>query len=419
MKFTHPLDYYRLNGKQILWYMNIGEDQDSQASNYFPSVKDPQSEKIVVQQEHQLLFLARPQDTVFFHTMPEQAFLDYWKERRLSLPSIICRDELSQVPDLAGYTVIPFIVSDHLLELKRRYPHLDILAPDLSVCREINHKFNTRRLMERNGFNVTTGYFCSDIESLEHAYDQLISAGFSKCVLKVPYGSSGKGLKVIDNERNFRFLLNYIRNRQTNVDLLLEGWHPHRLSLTSQLFISEHEVHLLAVTEQIVDPNGVYKGTNFTPALSQSEAADYREEILRAGELIRQMGYTGVLGIDSIIDTNGELIPVIEINARLTQVTYILPLVIEQKKRYEFVESRVLVFNSRADLNFEDYVNDLSEVTRDLPVEIDLYNFCKASGAFKNTYKLFVLVSAHNSEELKKVRSLLDELNTKMTTAVH
>lgn len=419
MKFTHPLDYYRLGGKPILWYMNIGEEQDGQASNYFPSVKDPQSEEIVVQQEHQLLFLARPQDTVFFHTMPEPAFLEYWKERSLPLPSILCRDELSQVPGLEGYTIIPFIVSEQLLELKRLYPNLDIVAPDLSVCREINHKFNTRRLMVRNGFNVTAGYFCNDIESLERAYEQLVSAGFAKCVLKVPYGSSGKGLKVIDNERNFRFLLNYIQNRQTSVDLLLEGWHPHRLSLTSQLFISRYEVHLLAVTEQIVDPNGVYKGTNFSPSLSETESADYREEILRAGELIRQMGYTGVLGIDSIIDTNGELIPVIEINARLTQVTYILPLVIERKKRYEFVESRVLVFNSRADLDFEDYVNDLSEVTRDLPVRIDLYNFCKASGAFKHTYKLFVLVSADDSEQMIKVRSLLDELNTKMTTGVH
>ncbi|WP_217558785.1 ATP-grasp domain-containing protein [Paenibacillus sp. GbtcB18] len=419
MKFTHPLDYYRLSGKQILWYMNIGDEQDGQASNYFPSVKDPQSEKIVVQQEHQLLFLARPQDTVFFHAMPEPAFLDYWKERNLALPTIICYDELAQVPDLARYTIIPFIVSERLLELKERHPQMDIMAPELTVCREINDKFSTRRRMERNGFNVTTGYFCSDIGSLEHAYDQLVSAGFSKCVLKVPYGSSGKGLKVIDNERNFRFLLNYIQNRQTSVDLLLEGWHPHRLSLTSQLFISEYEVHLLAVTEQIVDPNGVYKGTNFSPSLSHSESADYREEILRAGELIRQMGYRGVLGIDSIIDTNGELIPVIEINARLTQVTYILPLVIEQKKRYEFVESRVLVFNSGVDLDFEDYVNDLSDVTRDLPVHIDLYNFCKASGAFKNTYKLFVLVSAHNTEQLIQARSLLDELNTRMTTGVH
>nr|BCJ78237.1 ATP-grasp domain-containing L-glutamate ligase [Niallia circulans] len=418
MKLTHPLDYYRLEGKKILWYMNIAEDQDSQASGYFPSVKDPQSDEIVVQQEHQLLFLARPQDTVFFRKMPEPAFLEYWKERQLSLPAFVCCDELSQVPGLESYTIIPFIMSEKLLALKSSHPQLDIIAPDLDVCREINHKFHTRRRMENAGFRVTTGYFCGSIEELEHAYGRLAAAGFSKWVLKVPYGSSGKGLKVIGSERDFRFLLTYIRNRGKNVDLLLEGWHPHRLSLTSQLYISEEEVHLLAVTEQMIDSNGVYKGTNFSPSLTESESDAYREQIVQVGQMLRQMGYTGVLGIDSILDTSGDLIPVIEINARLTQVTYILPLVIERKKLYEFVESRVLVFNSREDLSFSDFVQALAEAARGLPVRIDLYNFCKASGAAKHTYKLFALVCAPDSEQIMKARGLLDELLTRMTTAV-
>ncbi|MCP3774496.1 ATP-grasp domain-containing protein [Paenibacillus sp. MZ04-78.2] len=414
----HPSNYYRLHHKKVLWYMNISQEQNWGRSSYFPAMHDPQAQDIIVQQEHQLLFLARPEDTVFFHKMPEPIFLRYWEERGVTLPRIICFDDISELPDLSGYTLIPFIMTDELMELKLRFPQLEVIAPELQVCKEINHKFKTRRLMEKNGFKVTTGFFCTTVQELEEAYRRLVSSGFAKCVLKVPYGSSGKGLKVIEHERNFQSLCRYIEHRETDIDLLIEGWHNHRLSLTAQLFITDEQVHILALTEQMIDQHGVYKGTNFSPALTPPELASYQEQLLKIGAILRQMGYYGVLGIDSIIDTNGDLIPVIEINARLTQVTYILPLVIEQKKRHAFVESRVVVFNSKADLSFEDYVRHMTKLTDDFRVKIDVYNFCKAAGASKNTYKIFLLVSTNKPERLTSVRSALDELNVQISTGV-
>lgn len=44
-------------------------------------------------------------------------------------------------------------------------------------------------------------------------------------------------------------------------------------------------------------------------------------------ELLYDEGYRGVVGVDSIIDENEQLIPIIELNARFTQVTYLLPLI--------------------------------------------------------------------------------------------
>ena len=56
-------------------------------------------------------------------------------------------------------------------------------------------------------------------------------------------------------------------------------------------------------------------------------------------ELLYAEGYRGVVGVDSIIDINEQLIPIIEINARFTQVTYLLPIIC-RFSTYEYIESR-------------------------------------------------------------------------------
>lgn len=60
-------------------------------------------------------------------------------------------------------------------------------------------------------------------------------------------------------------LLTFIERRNIETDLLLEGWHPIKRSLNAQLLIQEEGSHLLSITEQKINEDGIYLGTDFAP----------------------------------------------------------------------------------------------------------------------------------------------------------
>uniref|UniRef100_UPI00403F7CF6 ATP-grasp domain-containing protein n=1 Tax=Paenibacillus sp. KS-LC4 TaxID=2979727 RepID=UPI00403F7CF6 len=414
---VHPLKFYYSQGERMLWYMNIEDEQRWNTSDYFPNVQDIQARAIVTQQEHQLIFLADSRDTVFFRRKPDSSFLEYCRAILGSLPSIISCESVSQVPNLASYTLVPFVMTDEIRQLQYQCPGLKVIGPDYELCKKINNKFETRRLMEQHGINVTEGDFCSSTAELIDSYDRLISIGYSKCVLKVPHGSSGKGLKIVDNSTSFQQLAKYIGNRHKNFEILLEGWHPHKISLTAQLLINEREVQLLAITEQVIDSYGVYKGTNFTPFLTEEEASTYSEAVLQVGRILQQCGYAGVAGVDSIIGQNGVIYPVIEINARLTQVSYIFPFVQSRMSIGNRVQSKILVFNSALNLSFDQFLHRIQDIAEQNNGDIVVYNFCKSPGTRKYLYKIFILLMVNENDELNfdNTMQAIDKLQSELS----
>ncbi|MGR5997737.1 ATP-grasp domain-containing protein [Bacillus cereus] len=259
---------------------------------------------------------------------------------------------------------------------------------DYKLVKKLNNKFYVRELLLEKGFNTTRGAFCHNTAEILDAYSHLQNEGFNKFVFKIPFGSSGKGLKVVKNERELSLFIKFINRRSQDFRILLEGWHTIKHNLNSQILITD-KVELLLITEQRITEDGMYLGTNFSPNFSNELVENYSNQILKIGELIKQMGYTGILGIDSIIDSDNILYPVVEINARFTQVTYLYHLVNKIKKlKFQFIESRFIRFESSSDVQFNEikqYVDNQSKT--------DYFIYCYAKEKLKNKtlYRVFIL----------------------------
>lgn len=407
----NPGPLFPREDRNIYWLYNVNQEQSWNDSKVFPSITDLQQLKLVWQQEQQLLFIANPQDIVLFHDPPDNDFLSYLQNFGLCLPGF--QYVTSKFPNIESKAlVIPYIVTKDLYDWSTDIG-TDLFGSDHDLVKEINNKFLTRRLAEANGFKVTRGFFCNNQEDLRQSYKILRREGFAKCVLKIPYGSSGKGLKIIDNEQSFETLIKFISRRNQEFDLLLEGWYPVRQNINAQLWIDEYNIKILAITEQQIDEYGIYMGTNFTPEYDQDILVQYNAEIMRLGRILQDRGYRGICGIDSIIDEQGILFPIIEINARFTQVTYILPLVEKLINKSAFIITRFIRFETKEALSIDVLLSYLQKKLK--PDEanhfmIYTYAFFRLPNQFKTMFRIYVMFYGNNKEKLTRMSRIFSTL---------
>ncbi len=403
---NNPKASFQLSTKNIYWLMNIDEEEDWVQNSIFPNIIDENQKILTSQQEQQLIFIADEHHTIVLEHYIDPDFLSYLIEKNIKLPKILYKKDTNlDIEDiLKGDTlVIPYVNGPRIEKLREQ--GFNIYGSKENIVKKLNDKYQIKRLVKENGFNTTEGYFCNDLKELETAYTCLIKKGFNKMVIKLPYGSSGKGLKIINNEVQFRRLVNYLkRHCKEKVFLLIEGWHNIKRSLNSQFIIGNYETKLLSITEQIINSDGVYFGTNYTPHYKDELLKNYKKQVYEISNLIQDLGYRGIIGIDSIQDQDNIIYPTIEINARFTQVTYLLPLVSKLSKDYKFIESRIFRMNFRRKVSFLDIkrtLDRLFEKKNDL--DYFIYTYAHTHHGQRNYYKLFILFMGNTQECLKGI----------------
>ncbi|NEW06395.1 ATP-grasp domain-containing protein [Paenibacillus sp. SYP-B3998] len=400
----------------------MNEDQHWNEIALFPSFVNPQQQMLIEQQEQQLLWIAEPQDTVWLLHQPDPQFLAYVKGYRENLPQICVTPDASQVAVQAAafssgtLTFMPFMLTSEYVALAKQYGW-NLLHANAELVKHLNSKYVTRRLAEENGFWVTQGRFCANPQELVEVYSEIRAAGFAKAVLKQPYGSSGRGLTIIENEDKFRQLSTFIRKRTTCFELLLEAWHPIKQSLNAQLWIGPDSVHLLAVTEQRINDYGVYIGTNYTPNYDAALMQHYQSEMLRLGACLRELGYVGIAGIDSILDVKNNLYPVIEINGRFTQVTYLLPFIQTLLLSYKYVESRYIRLETEEKVSFDEIKSRFeAELQPDGEHQFTIYTFSFCNQPHTNLYRIFILIYGNEAAKLTDMLNKFERFTMMQTS---
>ncbi|WP_211748244.1 ATP-grasp domain-containing protein [Paenibacillus sp. Marseille-Q4541] len=409
--------------ERVLWQANFNEDQHWNEVSLFPSFVNPHQQTLIEQQEQQMLWIAEPQDIVWLQHPPEPSFLKYVQSCLGRLPQICVTTDARKVAECTAswlpetFTFMPFILTLENIELAKKY-EWDLIDSDADVVKHINSKYVTRRLAEENKFCVTQGWFCSNPQELERAYSEIHASGYSKAVLKQAYGSSGKGLTIIENELKFNQLLAYIRKRRTSFELLLESWHPTKQSLNAQLWIGPYSADLLAITEQKINEYGVYIGTNYTPSYDSAVVEHYKIEILRLGAVLRELGYQGIAGVDSILDAKNDLYPVIEINGRFTQVTYMLPLIESLLPLYKYVESRYIRFETKGSLQFDELKSRLeTDLQPDEEHQFTIYTFASCHQPDHHLYRIFVLFYGNQATKLNDMLHKFEQFTLLQTSS--
>ncbi len=334
----------------ILWLFNIGAER---YWNPAPrGITDRSEDRIVSRMEEMNLLLCRPQDLLILREQPDEAFLARLRGWGFEIPRIlvpapgpdqagiaelVLADErlLGELGDLAraeeerGGTL--FFVPYAATLLEERIAErcgLALMAAPSSVGAAVNDKIANRLLAEELGLPVCAGRVCRSAEEIRSAWKELTEGegAFRKVIIKEPHGASGKGLYLVDSPERLEPLLHRLERsakRNTAAAWLVEGWQPKSADINFQLYVSpQGETEIFSMKEQMLRDT-VYIGSRFPVEIGETAVSEYRRYGEEIGRKLHEQGYSGVAGVDSIITTDGEIIPIIEINGRFTLSTYL------------------------------------------------------------------------------------------------
>ena len=327
----------------FIWLFNIGAEK---YWNQLPATALDRNEEAIVNRIEEInLLLCRSQDYLILRQKPEPCFLETLIELGFTLPHILTvnsEDPYTPVSelilknaDLPGRIkeiaqtdrtvyLMPYGVT-HLEEELAAQCSLVLGGAASGITARINDKIFCRGILSHLGYPAPAGRVCNDAEGIREAYHAL-SADFRQVIIKEPCNASGKGLYLVEKAETLDTLLPRLQRFSRKLTLpcwLVEGWYEKQKDINYQIYISPGgDITLFSLKEQILRQT-VYIGSQYPAVLEQEQQTLYAEYAQKIGKYMHELGYFGIAGIDSIITTDNEVFPAIEINGRFTLSTYI------------------------------------------------------------------------------------------------
>lgn len=312
-----------------------------------PKFHSPSSDLVVNRMDEFALTLAGPGDVVVLKEEPDSDYVDYltalgWQQPQVLVPAAsdptrdVTEDALADgglLEDLTGLRdqgalIVAHGVSDRVERLSRECG-LPLAAPAADVCKHVNSKIYSRRLAERLGLRQPAGRCCDSLERWSQTlpWAREVLRGGGKVAVKDAFGVSGKGILQISEVPRLDQLDRMFTQRSTRrgdhrLGVVVEEWVAKSADLNYQFTLArDGSVHLDFIKEALTE-NGVHMG-HLVPARISAEV---RDEIAAAtvgmGQTLAADGYYGVVGVDAMLDPDGGLYPLTEINARNNMSTY-------------------------------------------------------------------------------------------------
>lgn len=302
---------------------------------------------IVNRMDEFAMLLAGAGDHVVLKAPPDEDYLAYLDQVGLPLPRVLCpqrqdanrvvTDDVIADPALVerlrnlagvGAHLLPHGVST-VEEQLSTVAGIPIAGSPAAVCKAVNSKIYSRRAADDLGLPQTVGWTCETIEEWETAVagSRSVLADGGRVVVKDAFGVSGKGLALVDSDTRLALLDRKIRSRaqrsgDDRLALVVEGWADKRTDLNYQVTVGHDGTVSFDFVKEAITERGVHKGHRIPARLTAAQETRIRDAGLRLGQRLASDGYRGVAGIDAIIDTSGQVLPVIEINARNNMSTY-------------------------------------------------------------------------------------------------
>lgn len=200
---------------------------------------------------------------------------------------------------------------------------LPLAGPSAQVCKHVNGKIFSRRLVERLGLRAVPGDVCETVGELRGALTARLAAG-GRAVVKESLGVSGRGMVVVRDQRGADRLLRLIERRgaQAPARLVVESWIEHAQDLNYQLVVDRAGGVRFETVKAAVLRDGVHQGHRFPVELPARAEAELRAAVEAIGAALGAEGYHGMVGVDAVLDAEGTLYPCLEINARFNMSTY-------------------------------------------------------------------------------------------------
>lgn len=419
----------REKGQIFCWLFNIGIEKEWYTDRF--RVKNPEEDRVVNHMEEILLLLSRKQDILLLRREPDARFLKEWQELGFAIPEIICPDKEDETKTITqliledeealkalkgrayreNICLIPYGVTDSEVELAKLCC-MEMIGSTPVVTKRTNSKLYAKQLVERLSLASPVGKICVGFDEIQKEW-YCLHKRFGRIVLKRPYGASGQGLYLIENETQLDRVLHVLkRSGGENEKWIVEGWYEDKTDLNTQIYICDDgRIEMLSIKEQILEDT-VYKGSAFPADLPGDRVNQYAGYMKAVGNKLYREGVRGIVGIDSIM-TDREMFPVIEINVRFTLSTYLSMMPVQFLNRY-FCSMYYRVTLSD-DWSYTVLTEKLKRVglafDKDRKEGIFCYNHaCIDRNIVGKTGRLFVIFVAKQREGLWNLRFELERL---------
>lgn len=293
------------------------------------------------------LLLAGAEDYVLLKAEPDPDYLSWLAGLGLELPTVlvvahgaaernVTQDILhdpSLIDDLArlagqGAALFPHGVS-RAEERLAAAAGLALAAPRADICKAVNSKVYSRGLGDTLGLRQPPGRACDSAQTWAEAVDWArgrLAAG-TRVGVKDAFGVSGKGIVLIEDEGRLAKLDRMVTARLSRatagrLGLVVEEWVPKATDLNYQFTVGRDGCVLFDFVKEAVTEHGTHKGHRMPARLTGGQREEITVAAARIGAALHADGYYGVVGIDAMVDPEGGLYPVIEINARANMSTY-------------------------------------------------------------------------------------------------
>lgn len=190
--------------------------------------------------------------------------------------------------------------------------------PDLETVVRVNSKIYSNRLQARIG-EKCYGSEVNSAAEMEAAGTTLLKRG--PYLLKDPFGVSGKGNLLIDSEALQRRIAGHLHKQEGSglrSHFLLEPLLPKVTDFSSHWFIRENGEKEFISVQRMMNHQQNYSGSIQADEafICLLENAGYFNVMEKALRFLAEDGYHGFVCFDSMILEDGEVVSIVEINAR-------------------------------------------------------------------------------------------------------
>ncbi|MGW1162870.1 preATP grasp domain-containing protein [Streptomyces sp. NPDC002513] len=312
-----------------------------------PTFNSPSSDVLVNRMDEFALTLAGPGDAVILKQRPDPDYVAYleslgWRSPRPLVPAVsdprqdvtadaladsVLLEELAGLRD-QGAVIIAHGVSDREERLAEQ-TGLPLAAPSAAVCKAVNSKIYSRKLADRLQLRQPAGRWCDSLERWQEAAEWArgVLRDGGKVAVKDAYGVSGKGILQITEEARLdqlgrMFATRSERRSDDRLSVVVEEWVPKAADLNYQFTVGRDGSTRLDFVKEALTERGVHKGHLVPARITETDHKEIDSVARRVGEALAADGYFGVVGIDAMVDPEGGLYPLTEINARNNMSTY-------------------------------------------------------------------------------------------------
>ncbi len=323
------------------------EEQWAVGEPGLPRVAFAAADAVVNRMDEFAVLLAGKDDHVVLKAAPDPDYLTYLDALGIALPTILTVEDqdpartvsedalhspalLTRLAALGadGCRLVPHGVST-VEEGLARIAGLPLAAPDAATCKRVNSKVYSRRVADDLGLRQSTGWACATVAELADAIGRaadLVDAGRTM-VVKDAYGVSGKGLLVASERLRLEQLLRKVQRRaeRTGDDragLVVEEWVAKHADLNYQFTVGRDGSVRFDFVKEAITEHGVHKGHRIPARLNLAQVAQVRDAAAAIGGRLAADGFFGVVGVDALVEPDGGIFPVLEINARNNMSTY-------------------------------------------------------------------------------------------------